>query len=82
MTRHRTIFHTALFCSVAPVVMIMAATSAAAQGTATPAEAEATNDDIVVTARNRKEKLQDVPLSITALSSETLANSNAKKDIW
>ena len=78
MTRHRTIFHTALFCSVAPVVMIMAATSAAAQGTATPAEAEATNDDIVVTARNREEKLQDVPLSITALSSETLANSNVR----
>jgi iron complex outermembrane receptor protein len=34
--------------------------------------------DIVVTARNREERLQDVPLSITAFSSETLADANVR----
>lgn len=34
--------------------------------------------DIVVTARKREENLQDVPLSITAISSETLQNQGVK----
>jgi len=36
----------------------------------------ATSADIVVTAEKKEEKLQDVPLSITALSAETLTQEN------
>ncbi|UVO50496.1 TonB-dependent receptor [Sphingomonas sp. SUN019] len=34
--------------------------------------------DIVVTARNREERLQDVPLSITAFNSQALSNANVR----
>jgi iron complex outermembrane recepter protein len=42
-----------------------------------PAAAEQL-DEIVVTARKTEERLQDVPLSVTAFSTETLQDSNAR----
>lgn len=39
----------------------------------TPAEVEDDDQQIVVTAQRREQRLQDVPLSVTALSGETLA---------
>ena len=39
----------------------------------TPAEASPTDGEIVVTAQRREERLQDVPISITAVGSEELA---------
>lgn len=48
-------------------------TVVSAQGAATSAETSA--DDIIVTAQRRSESLTDVPMSITALSSETLAQA-------
>lgn len=49
-----------------------------APGAGEQSAAHDAGNDIVVTARNREEKLQDVPLSITALSSETLSNANVR----
>lgn len=50
--------------------------AAAATGTTAPAEGAATGDhgdwDIVVTARRMSERIQDVPASVSALSSSTL----------
>ncbi len=54
---------------------------ATAPGAATPQTPVATPDtdgDIVVTARNREEKLQDVPLAITSFSSKDLSNANVR----
>jgi iron complex outermembrane receptor protein len=45
---------------------------AMAQAEAQPSEAANAVDDIVVTARRRPERLQDVPVSVTAVSAETL----------
>ena len=52
------------------------ASAALATIVSTPAFAQATNDDIVVTARRVEERLQDVPISITVLSSQQIANRN------
>lgn len=62
-------------------LMALVPGAAFAQATAaapTDASAVADDGDIVVTARNREEKLQDVPLSITAFSSDTLTNANVR----
>ena len=60
-----------------------APTTSSSQGVSDPAAAEASNaapgeaiSDIVVTAQRRGENLQDVPLAITAVSGETLAQKN------
>ena len=47
-----------------------------AQSQPQPASVEGTIDEIVVTAQRRKEKLQDVPVSVTALSPESLDSLN------
>src|SRR5262245_4018286 len=52
-------------------LMTLAATAAPAADNA-PAEGAATLDEVVVTATRRSERLQDVPLSITAFSQEEL----------
>ena len=44
----------------------------------TAAQTAATGNEIVVTARNRAEKLQDVPLAITSFSSKDLTNANVR----
>lgn len=49
-----------------------AAAFAGGLGPAAGQTAEAESDEIVVTAQKREERLQDVPLSITAFSAETL----------
>lgn len=65
-----------LFCSIATVAM---ANQAHAQSDpemqAAPAQAEAGigQDDIVITARRREENAQSVPISVTAFSSDMLA---------
>lgn len=41
--------------------------------------AAATGDEIIVTATRREERLQDVPLSVTAVSGESLAQSGLKE---
>ncbi|HVJ01082.1 MAG TPA: TonB-dependent receptor [Sphingomonas sp.] len=53
-----------------------------AQGTAPVAAQEESarrEDEIVVTATRREERLQDVPLAVTAVSAEELARSNLKE---
>ena len=67
----------ALLTSVAPFAIGLAGI-APAYAQDTPPEDEATAREIVVTARNREEKLQDVPLAITSLSTETLENANVR----
>ena len=54
---------------------------AAAQTAPVPAAPEASSgseDDIIVTARNKAEKLQEVPLAITALSGEQLTTAGVR----
>jgi iron complex outermembrane receptor protein len=64
-------------CVAASVIALASADIAAAQTTApAPADAaEADAGDIVVTAQKRAENLQDVPISIAAVSSERLRAS-------
>jgi iron complex outermembrane recepter protein len=71
--RHKSAMRTILGLSSA--WMALAASSAGFAQTATPAD-EATNSDIVVTAQFRDQKLQDVPLSITAVDSALLEARN------
>ena len=67
-----------LLCSVA--MLGAAATPALAQDAATqPAAADDTQvSEIIVTAQRREERLQDVPLSIAALTGEELRNSDIR----
>src|SRR3546814_15931646 len=51
---------------------------AASSEQANPVSAE-TNGDIIVTARRRDEKIQDVPIAISAVSGEAMANRNITK---
>ena len=56
--------------------LALAAMPAAAQ---TASEPEASSlDEIVVTAQRRAENLQDVPIAVTALTSETLSNNDIR----
>lgn len=68
------IFRSALLAATS-----LAATAAAAQDAGTPEPASgisgADRPDIIVTARRREEALQDVPISVTAVSGESLARS-------
>ena len=60
------------------------ATAASAQGPTAPAPAGASNEDrgdIIVTARRREEVLQDVPISITAVTGESLSRSGVSDAI-
>lgn len=62
---------TALFVLAAAASPVMAQTTAGANQDEPAAEV----GDIVVTAQKRSQRLQDVPLAVTALSAETLSNS-------
>lgn len=61
-----------LLFGTAHTALAQAATSAVA------ADDNADAGEIVVTARNRVEKLQEVPLAITSLSTEALENANVR----
>ena len=50
--------------------------TAAAQSPPAPTADEATVDEVVVTAQRREQRLQDVGISVTALSGDTLTNLN------
>jgi iron complex outermembrane receptor protein len=78
MTWRETIRHTS--CALLGATALVAWTGPAlAQGTAAPQAEAATPDDgsIVVTARRREESLVNVPIAITALSGDQLANQGA-----
>jgi len=55
--------------------LTLAATPVLAQQTPSPNPAE----DIIVTARRQKERLKDVPASVTVLTAGELANTGAKR---
>jgi iron complex outermembrane recepter protein len=65
-------------------MLALASTPALAQTAPVPAQADAEDvspedgNEIIVTARARDERLQDVPLAITALSSEALQDNNVR----
>lgn len=66
---------------IAIAVALIAPGTAWAQDAAPPAQTEAQSDgqsgieDIIVTAQRREERLQDVPIAITAVSGDSLARS-------
>lgn len=64
-----------LMASAAVLVLALAAAPAVAQDAASQADETAQVEDIIVTAQKRSQRLQDVPLAVTALSAETLTNS-------
>lgn len=67
---------------LAGAAVVAAAPVAAQESVPAEAEAEATGE-IIVTARNRSERLQDVPLTVSAISGEALVNEGIRdlKDI-
>lgn len=64
-----------LASSALAVIVGGALTMAAAPAAAQEASAASTADEIIVTARKREESIQDVPITITALSGATLQAS-------
>src|SRR3546814_1126605 len=66
----------ALFWSAAAASVIASASLARQQDVAAATNESSSTDDIIVTAQRRSEKLQDVPISITAISGEALAAAN------
>ncbi|SCW66823.1 iron complex outermembrane recepter protein [Sphingobium faniae] len=63
-----------LYHTGAVVVAVLIATPATAQNVAGPQSSDTRLEEIVVTAQRRSERLQDVPISITAVSADALAN--------
>ncbi len=77
-------FNKTFACSLLAGVaaLVLAEGPALAQGTAQGAQPDSVQNDnsddvIVVTARRREERLQDVPLSVSSISGESLAKSGA-----
>ena len=61
-------------CSLFAVAVALAASPAAAQDMQTdPASVEDVDNVIIVTAQLREQDIQDVPISITAITDDTLA---------
>ncbi len=75
--RDRKIDRTFLAGAALPFFSLLTAAPAAAQDTTpvSPDEAAAPAGDIIVTARRREERLQDVPDAITAFGTATIENS-------
>ncbi len=65
--RHRCVLLAALMSSVAGAALAQSAPSV-------PPQSASSVDDIVVTAQRRSQALLDVPLAVSALNTETLAN--------
>jgi iron complex outermembrane receptor protein len=74
-----------LLCASASLMVLSVQANAQVQAeagaapTAAPAAAMATGGEIIVTAQRRAERLQDVPISITAIGAEALANANVQQ---
>ncbi len=64
------------FCTTILAAGLVSAPGIFAQtaDSAAPAQEQSSPEEIVVTARNRAEKLKDVPISITAITGDTLDN--------
>ncbi|MCW5647476.1 MAG: TonB-dependent receptor [Sphingopyxis sp.] len=60
------------------ILAMAVATPAAAQGTAAETERDAFGGEIVVTAQRQSERLQDVPIAVSAFSSEALEAQQIK----
>src|SRR3546814_12990459 len=65
-----------LALAASPLALVATAMPVAAQDSADQSMATASMDDIVGTARRREESLQSVPVSITAISSDMLAQKS------
>lgn len=90
MTKRRTASITALHLSVGLVALATATPAFSQAAVVQPASSDATSEktessseikDIVVVAQRRSERLQDVPVSVTALSSEALSVSGVTSTI-
>lgn len=78
LSRHVLLSSGVLYCGLAGAAYAQVAGRApAAQAEGAPAAAP--DNDIVVTARRRAERLQDVPVAITAFTGESLARANIVK---
>lgn len=60
-------------------VLLGGASAICLAGVAQAQEAPAASEDIVVTAQKREQRLQDVPMSVTALSASSLIDNNQVK---
>ena len=70
-----------LLCQVASIALAFGAQAAHAAGADQSAQAPAAaaaDDDIVVTARRREERLQDVPVAVTAISAKAIDQRGIK----
>lgn len=81
-SRGRAHRNSAFGCAVSALAIVaggptMAQTAPSAPQTIAPNPSTGDQGDIVVTAQRRKERLQDVPLAVTALSSDSLRNLQA-----
>ncbi len=66
-------------CSLAALLACgLSATPAAAAATSDSSAAAATVEEVVVTAQKRQERLQDVPISISVITPQVMATTNAK----
>jgi iron complex outermembrane receptor protein len=76
-------FSTVLAGGVAAIAFSSALAGSASAQSAPQTDTAAQVDDIVVTARRREERLQDVPIAVTAVSGETLEREqiNVIKDV-
>ena len=64
--------HTAMFCSVSAMALAVWATDASAQTQPTEPASVSTVGEVIVTAQRRSERLQDVPVAVTAVSGDDL----------
>jgi len=58
--------------------LLLAATALAVAGSAAPALAQGAIEEIVVTAQKRSERLQDVPIAVSAIGEQTLKDAGVK----
>ena len=70
-----------IYCTVAGILSAQAAATAGAAAAATPAETTSAEEslaisEVVVTAQRKEESIQDVPITVQALTSETLHQLN------
>ena len=61
--------------SAASSLLVLAFTLATPAWAQAAAEEEAKNDEIIVTAQKREENLQDIPLAVSVIGGEAIANN-------